>query len=244
MGKLTMAKAFFEIDPKYVNTDGKGADKYSPEEYSRMTDSLRDVQESMNKGMSGKEILSQSPDQSNFGNAATYSQLYNPESGNGVEVNVDSEGNLLCGNGKHRCDSAREKNLFIPAQVICDNEQQLAEVKEKYGSSRELSGYHPVAEKEELLQEEAAEAFRNRYGKDTSADRTPQTNDNNELMSRNTNHNSINSNSETNTTNDVDASSKPLQNNYGQNDSSHSEAQDKLDRFKNEQIENGSLKGY
>jgi hypothetical protein len=175
-----MPSTFFEIDPNYINTDHKGGDKYTPEEYSRMTDSLKNVQGLMDTGLSGKDILSQYPDRSPTGIAETYKQFYNPEHGSRVKVDVDADGNLSCVNGKHRCESAKEKDIYVPAEVSCPDEKQLADIKEKYSSGRDLSQFNPRAEQNELDREQTPlswNEFKSRYTDNTSTDSSTETSD-------------------------------------------------------------------
>jgi hypothetical protein len=190
-----MCSAFFEIDPKYVSTNAKDTGKEV--DYSQITDSLRNVQESMDAGLKGKDILAQNPDRSVYGVAETYRQFYNPGQHNRVKIDVNADGSLSCDNGNHRCDSAREKGLFIPAEVRCADEQQLADAKQKYGSGRDLRQFDPRAEQVELDREEASEALSHRYGKNASVDRSPQTNESNELINKYTGTSIDNNNEKT-----------------------------------------------
>jgi hypothetical protein len=180
-----MCSAFFEIDPKYVSTNAKDTGKEV--DYSQITDSLRNVQESMDAGLKGKDILAQNPDRSVYGVAETYRQFYNPEQRNRVKIDVNADGSLSCDNGNHRCDSAREKGLFIPAEVRCADKQQLADAKQKYGSGRDLSQFDPRAEQVELDREQppfSRDDFKNKYAGSTPVESTPDANDNNELVNR------------------------------------------------------------
>jgi hypothetical protein len=186
-----MHKAFFEIDPQRINTNDKGADKYPPEEYSQMTDSLKDVQGLMDTGLSGKDILSQNPDRSPTGVAETYKHFYDSEHGDRVKLDLHSDGNFDCTNGKHRCESAKGKNMFVPAEVCCADEQQLADAEQRYGSGRDLSQFDPRAEQVELDQEQPPfnwDDFKNKYAGNTPVESTPDANDNNELVNRYTNN--------------------------------------------------------
>jgi hypothetical protein len=175
-----MPSSFFEIDPNCINTDHKGGDKYTPEEYSQMTDSLKDVQGLMDTGLSGKDILSQHSDHSPTGIAETYKQFYDSKHGSRVKVDINSDGNLSCNNGKHRCESAKEKNMYVPAEVNCSDEQQLADIEKQYGSGRDLSQFNPRAEQNELDREQTPPSwneFKSRYTDDTSVDSSPETSD-------------------------------------------------------------------
>jgi hypothetical protein len=94
---------------------------------------------------------------------------------------------LSCANGNHRCDSAREKGLFIPAEVRCADEQQLADAEKKYGSGRDLRQFDPRAEQVELDREQppfSRDDFKNKYAGNTPVESTPDANDNNELVNR------------------------------------------------------------
>jgi hypothetical protein len=210
-----MPSNFFEIDPRYINTDHKGEDKYTPEEYSQMTDSLKNVQGLMDTGVSGKEILSQHPDRSPTGIAETYKQFYNPEQGSRVKVDVDADGNLFCGNGKHRCESAKEKDMYVPAEVRCSDEKQLADVENKYGSGRDLSQFNPRDEQNQLDREQTPpnwDEFRSRYTDNTSVNSDSENNKNNELMSQYTNDNR----SMTSAPPDLESKTPQLKDNYSQ----------------------------
>jgi hypothetical protein len=210
-----MPNTFFEIDPNYINTDHKGGDKYTPEEYSQMTDSLKDVQGLMDKGLSGKEILSQHSDRSPTGIAETYKQFYNPEHGSRVKVDVDADGNLSCVNGKHRCESAKEKDIYVPAEVSCPDEKQLADIKEKYGSGRDLSQFNPRKEQNQLDREQTPlnwDEFKSRYTNDTSTQSSPKKNQSNESIDKYTNDNQSMASDP-----DLDSKTPQLKGEYGQN---------------------------
>ena len=187
-----MPSTFFEINPSHVNTDHKGGDKYTPEEYSQMTDSLKNVQSLMDTGHSGKDILSQNLDRSPTGIAETYKQFYDPKQGSRVKIDVDADGNFSCNNGKHRCESAKEKGMYVPAEVRCDDKKQLADVEKQYGSGRDLSQFNPRDEQNQIDREQTPlswDEFRNRYTDNDSTHSSPETGQSNEPISNYTDDN-------------------------------------------------------
>lgn len=132
------------------------------------------------------------------GVAETYKHFYDPNRDDRVKLELDSDGNIDCTNGKHRCESAKEKNIFVPAEVSCVDERQLADAEQKYGSGRNLSQFNPRAEQIELDQKQPPfnwDDFKSKYADNAHVDRTPDTN---EFVNRYADSGSIKSTPETN----------------------------------------------
>jgi hypothetical protein len=147
-----MAKDFFEISinrlPVIPNLENQ---KYTSEEYQKMATSLNDIQNYMDKGFKGKEILAMSDPNDPYSIGETYKQLYDPQSGNKVKLEFDSQGNVDYTNGRHRIEAARQLGInYIPAEVSSPDHKSLQNIKNDYSSDRNLSQFNPKQEQAEL----------------------------------------------------------------------------------------------
>jgi hypothetical protein len=147
-----MPNDFFEIsvDRLPVSSDLE-YEKYTPEKYQKMGHSLQEVQNLMDQGATGKEILANSNPNDFFGIGETYRQFYNPKSDGRVKLDFDSQGNVDYTNGRHRVEEARKQGIsHIPAEVGALTPESLENIKTNFGSGRDLSKFNPRQEQAEL----------------------------------------------------------------------------------------------
>jgi hypothetical protein len=124
-----MPKKFFEITidklPRVEELEGKPLknEKRSQEEYLEYVGSLSRIQQQMDQGKTGRDILL-TPDNRAYG---AYESCYNPNSGDRIRIDFDHNGEVSgYSNGRHRIEAARKVGLqYIPAEIYAPNEDIL-----------------------------------------------------------------------------------------------------------------------
>jgi hypothetical protein len=150
-----MPKKFFEIAidklPSVEELEGKPLNEKRPQEdYSQYIESLPRIQQQMDQGETGRDILLTS-------DASTYESCYNPSSGNRIQIEFDQNGEVSAyPDGRHRIEAARQSGLHhIPAEINAPNREILNQLEVEYSSGRDLSQYNPREEFNELNLEDS-----------------------------------------------------------------------------------------
>jgi hypothetical protein len=150
-----MTSDFFEVSLDRLPVKQlQQSSKYSKNDIQRMSNSLQEVQQLIDEGKTGEEILSYGDRSDNLGVANTYQKLYSQEGADRIKLALDSQGNLECINGNHRIQAAREQGLsHIPASVNADFEgdsEALDKFKKEHKSGRDISRFNPKKEQQNL----------------------------------------------------------------------------------------------